>query len=203
MCSPSPIALRARADCLAAVPGTHDLGIVRVASRCAERRSAHCCGDRAENPAARGLDVVLAWDCGHKVGDRKTAAIVVAVFLLDPRVDYVISFGVLYKPDGTTQDNTGHEDHVHITFHPSAANDTRPFNFTNGGFGTMTDAQITKLFTDQSRQNDARFKALDAKLDKVVAETKGLHERTGLIRRISRAVAHHVGVTQPDIDSQA
>lgn len=37
---------------------------------------------------------------------------------------------------------------------------------TTGGFGTMTDDQITKLFKDQSTQNDARFKALQADIDR-------------------------------------
>jgi len=77
-----------------------------------------------------------------------------------------------------------------------------PANNT-GGFGTMTDTEITKLFADQSKQADARFKALEKQLDKVVDETKGLHNRTGLTRRICRAVAHNLGVSQPDIDSQA
>jgi hypothetical protein len=202
MCTASPVALRARDDCLAAVPGTHDLGIVRDPSRCAQKRSAHCCGTQAENPAARGMAVVLAWDCGHAIGDRTTAGIVRDVFLADPRVDYVISFGVLYKPDGTTQPNTGHADHVHITFDPSAANDTRPFIFTEEDIDIMdadTKAYFDAKFVKLQAEHDTTQKALA----KVVDETKGLKERTGLIRRIARAVAHHVGVTQPDIDSQA
>ena len=172
MCSPSPVALRARSDCLAAVLATHDLGIVRDASRCAERRSAHCCGDRAESPAARKLNVVLAWDCGHAVGDRKTAAVVRDAFLADPRVDYVISFGVLYKPDGSTQRNTGHEDHVHVTFDPSAANDTRPFNFTAtdpGGFGTMDDKEILEEFANVTKREGA---LLDALVDKITEQAQ-------------------------------
>ena len=172
MCTASRVAERARTDGLAAFPATHDLGIVRDPARCAQQRSAHCCGDRAEDPDARGLDVVLAWDCGHAVGDRDTAKTVREAFLTDPRVHYCISFGELYYRDGDNipdRDNTGHEDHVHVTFYPWAADDDRPFTLTSGGFGTMTDAEIKQLFTDQSKQNDAR-------MDKVLAAIAELRD---------------------------
>lgn len=41
------------------------------------------------------------------------------------------------------------------------------------------------------------------RLDKLEDETKGLRARTSLTRRICRAIAHKVGVTQAEIDSQA
>lgn len=169
MCSPSKVTLRARDDCLAAVPGTHDLGIVRDQERCDQARSAHCCGDRAEDEDARHLSVVLAWDCGHAVGDRETAAVVRDGFLADPRTDYVVSFGELYYPDGDTEpdkDNKGHEDHVHVTFKPSAADDDRPFDFgTSGGFGTMDDAAIKQEFANVTTRDKA---ISDAQTDDIV-----------------------------------
>lgn len=41
-----------------------------------------------------------------------------------------------------------------------------------GGFGTMTDDQITRLFSDQSKQADARFKALEAELGELREQAK-------------------------------
>lgn len=197
MCSPAPVALQARDDILANVPGTHDLGIVRDPERCAQRRSAHCCGDRAENPAARSSNYVHAWDCGHAIGDRITAALVVDIFLADPRVDYVISFGVLYKPDGTTQNNTGHEDHVHVTFDPSTTHDTRPFNT---GADDVTIDELQQELVNQDKRTRA---VLEAELAPIRQEVEGLKKRTQLIRRIARAVAHKAGVTQSEIEAQA
>lgn len=172
MCTASRVAERARTDGLAAFPATHDLGIVRDPARCAQQRSAHCCGDRAEDPDARGLNVVLAWDCGHAVGDRATAKTVREAFLTDPRVHYVISFGELYYRDGDNvpdRDNTGHEDHVHVTFYPWAANDDRPFTFASQG-------DLTIMDTDTKAYLDAKFLSLAVTLDKLEADVAELRD---------------------------
>lgn len=69
-----------------------------------------------------------------------------------------------------------------------------------GGFGTMNDDQIRREFANQ----DKRLKAvIAAELAPIIAETQGLQRRTSLTRRIVRAIAAKVGVTQSEIDSQA
>lgn len=70
---------------------------------------------------------------------------------------------------------------------------------TTGGFGTMTDAEIDAKFLKLA----VDLQEVTRKLDAVSEETKGLHKRTSLTRRIVRTVADKVGVTQSEIDSQA
>lgn len=69
-----------------------------------------------------------------------------------------------------------------------------------GGFGTMTDDEIRQEFANQDDRIVARVRK---ELEPLRDETRGLHDRTSLTRRICRAIAHKVGVTQAEIDSQA
>ena len=62
---------------------------------------------------------------------------------------------------------------------------------------------LTIMDADTKAYLDAKFLAVAVELDKVKAETKGLQRRTSLTRRIARAIAHNLGVTQDEIDSQA
>lgn len=66
-----------------------------------------------------------------------------------------------------------------------------------------TTEDIDIMDPDTRAYFDSKFLALAVDLDAVKAETENLKKRTRLTRRIVRAVAHKVGVTQAEIDSQA
>lgn len=144
MCSPSAVASKAWYD------ASHKwgsrvtyLGIVGDQAH-SVRVSGHNCGALQESSLVHPDTGVLwaypdefahALDIGHG-GNRALAAEIRNAFLNDPykRVRYVIDNGVIYYPawrGGGTDNGSGHESHVHVSFTPWSTNDIRPF-FSGG-----------------------------------------------------------------------
>lgn len=202
-CLPSPVALRARADCIAQVPGVTDAGIVASDQHSADcHRSSHNCACTCGGQESGNYDprYAHAWDAHHG-GDRAKAKLIREAFLRDPRTRYVIDNGIIYYPNGSWSHGTDHEFHVHVSFLPGTTFDDRPFRFTDtGAFGNMTDTEIKKFIQDELSNQDERIvarvrKAVDDDVRKIVYGTPKSPSR--IIKKLNRLLVE-AGLREED-----
>lgn len=199
-CLASPVALQAREDCMAQVPGVYDSGIVASQQHSADcHRSSHNCASTCGGQESGNYDprYAHAWDAGHG-GDREKAKVIRTGFLADSRCRYCIDNAIIYYPDGSWSHGSGHPTHVHTSFLPGTTFDTRPFTF-NGSAGDdaemlSQEAQdwIDGRLIDAAEQSKAREaqlrKDIVADVTKALYGTKAAPSR--LVKKLNRLLTH-------------
>ena len=158
--------------------------------------TSHAARASDHNPDSRGIvhAADLTHDPAHGCDNNVNAERVKD----DPRVKYVIWNRRIWNPSisRTWRPYTGtnpHDHHMHVSVLTERENDTSPWFTTNptptGGFGTMDDKQITKLFEDVAAQANARTQAITSKIEASERRT----------RRLLKAVARRTGMTDDEI----
>ena len=166
---------------------------------------AHAARTSDHNPGHNGL--VHAADLTHDPAAGVDCNVLAEQIKDDRRVKYIIFNRRIWTPtvSRTWRPYSGsnpHTQHMHVSVTDADEYDSSPW-FTAEGADEMTDADRKWLQGELVNQDKRQRAMLDAELKGIRDEVKGLHNRTGLTRRICRALAHNLGVTQPEIDSQA
>lgn len=158
--------------------------------------TSHAARASDHNPDSRGI--VHAADLTHDPANGCDNNANAEAVKDDPRVKYVIWNRRIWNPSisRTWRPYTGsnpHDHHMHVSVLTEHENDTSPWFTTNptptGGFGTMDDKQITKLFEDVAAQANARTQAITSKIEASERRT----------RRLLKAVARRTGMTDDEI----
>ena len=158
--------------------------------------TSHAARASDHNPDSRGI--VHAADLTHDPANGCDNNVLSERIKGDPRVKYVIWNRRIWNPSisRTWRPYTGtnpHDHHMHVSVLTERENDTSPWFTTNptptGGFGTMDDKQITKLFEDVAAQANARTQAITSKIEASERRT----------RRLLKAVARRTGMTDDEI----
>lgn len=142
-CQCAPALIRARDELSAVFPGRG-------------RLSDGCCPSAAHTrqnpksdhePNAQGF--ARAYDFDEKIGLPGPSPLqpLIAVLLADERTKYVIYEGVLYFPDGTTRDSSGHDLHLHLSIKNDATHDTRPWGIASA-FTTHEEDELMAVADD-------------------------------------------------------